>query len=140
MKKEINVVGAVLVKENKILCCQRGPGRSLAYLWEFPGGKIEVGETKIDALARELKEELKISVSIEKNEFAFCRFDYDFGVVHLTTFICHLIDGEPELTEHITIKWLKPKDIGELDWAPADLPTVIKIQKSLKMDGEILYE
>lgn len=55
MKKEINVVGAVLVKDNKILCCQRGPGRNLAHLWEFPGGKIETGETKMEALSRELK-------------------------------------------------------------------------------------
>lgn len=127
MKKEINVVGAVLVKDNKILCCQRGPGRNLAHLWEFPGGKIETGEMKMEALSRELKEELKISVSIENTEFAFCQFEYDFGVVNLTTFVCHLIHGEPKLTEHVAIKWLASKEIKELNWAPADLPTVNKI-------------
>ena len=70
MKKEIRVVGAIIV-EGKILCCQRGPERALANLWEFPGGKIENGETEVQALERELQEELKIEVTIVKEEYAF---------------------------------------------------------------------
>jgi 8-oxo-dGTP diphosphatase len=127
LKKEINVVGAIIIKNKKILCCQRGDERSLANLWEFPGGKIEENETKIQALKRELKEELKIEVSIVEEEFEFCRYEYDFGFVNLTTFICHLESGEPQLTEHKQIKWLTSTDLELLDWAPADIPTVKKL-------------
>lgn len=127
MKKEINVVGAIIIQDGKILCCQRGGDRALANLWEFPGGKIEEGESKVDALKRELKEELKITVDIVEDEYEFCRYEYDFGFVNLTTFICYLKSGEPQLTEHLQIKWLKAKDIGSLEWAPADITTVEKL-------------
>lgn len=127
MKKEINVVGAIIIQDGKILCCQRGKDRALAKLWEFPGGKIEEGESKIDALKRELEEELKITVDIVEDEYEFCRYEYDFGFVNLTTFICYLKSGEPQLTEHLQIKWLKVKDIEFLEWAPADIPTVEKL-------------
>lgn len=127
MKKEIKVVGAIIINNGRILCCQRGPGRALANLWEFPGGKIENNETKIDALRRELKEELKISVDIIEEEYDFYRYEYDFGFVNLTTFICHLTSGEPKLTEHLQIKWLLPSELDSLEWAPADVPTVTKL-------------
>lgn len=127
MKKEINVVGAIIIQDGKILCCQRGKKRALANLWEFPGGKIEAGESKVDALKRELKEELKITVDIVEEEYEFCRYEYDFGFVNLATFICYLKSGEPQLTEHLQIKWLKTKDLGILEWAPADIPTVKKL-------------
>lgn len=129
MKKEIYVVGAIIIKENKILCCQRGPGRALENLWEFPGGKIEENETKIMALSRELNEELKISVTILEEEYEFCRFEYDFGFVNLTTFICQLTSGEPTLTEHVQYRWLERNELTQLDWAPADIPTVNKLVK-----------
>lgn len=128
MKKEIHVVGAVIVRDGKILCCQRGPGKALSLMWEFPGGKIEAGETKIEALERELDEELKITVKIEQEEFAFCRYEYEFGYVNLTTFICYLEQGEPELTEHLQAKWLDRDELISLEWAPADIPTVEKLQ------------
>ncbi|HGW6205315.1 TPA: (deoxy)nucleoside triphosphate pyrophosphohydrolase [Enterococcus faecalis] len=124
MKKEIRVVGAIIVENGKVLCCQRGPERALANLWEFPGGKIENGETEVQALERELQEELKIEVTIVKEEYAFCRYEYDFGFVNLTTFICYLESGEPQLTEHLQIKWLTPNELNQLEWAPADIPTV----------------
>lgn len=127
MKKEINVVGAILIRDGKILCCQRGPGRALENLWEFPGGKIEKHETKVMALKRELQEELKITVSIFEEEYAFCQYEYEFGTVNLTTFICQLIEGEPKLTEHIAIEWLAPDELFHLDWAPADVPSVEKL-------------
>ena len=127
MKKEIHVVGAIIVENGKVLCCQRGPERALANLWEFPGGKIENGETKVQALERELQEELKIEVTIVKEEYAFCRYEYDFGFVNLTTFICYLESGEPQLTEHLQIKWLTPNELNQLEWAPADIPTVEKL-------------
>ena len=127
MKKIINVVGAVLVNNGKILCAKRGETKSLANLWEFPGGKIEQGETAREALQREISEELLITVEVDKEEFEATSYEYDFGIVNLTTFICRLTDGEPTLTEHVEIKWLLPSELKDLEWAPADVPTVDKI-------------
>lgn len=126
MKKDIYVVGAVIIKGNKILCAQRGPGKSLPHKWEFPGGKIELGETPEEALKREIHEEMHCKINIgEKVEHTV--YDYDFGTVHLTTYLCKLIEGKPELTEHIDIKWLEANDLKSLEWAPADIPAIEKL-------------
>lgn len=127
--KKINVVGAVLVENGKILCAQRGEGKSLAYLWEFPGGKIEVGETPQEALIRELQEELMIEVEVQSEKFEETSYQYDFGVVNLTTFICLLKKGTPQLTEHIAVQWLKPAELNKVQWAPADIPAVKKLME-----------
>lgn len=129
MKKEINVVGAIIIKDGKILCAQRGNSKALAYLWEFPGGKIEKGETPREALKRELVEELNIEVFVEQNQFEQTTYEYYFGIVQLTTFICQLKMGEPKLTEHIAIKWLEPSKLSSLEWAPADIPAVEKLNE-----------
>ena len=126
MKKDIHVVGAVIIKNEKILCAQRGPDKSLPYKWEFPGGKIESGETPQEALKREIHEEMHCKIEIgEKVEHTV--YEYDFGIVHLTTYICKLIEGEPVLTEHEEIKWLAPKELEMLDWAPADIPAIERL-------------
>lgn len=129
MKKTINVVGAILIKDGKILCAQRGPDKSLPHLWEFPGGKIEEGETPQMALKRELQEELKIKVEVDDEIYDSVSYEYDFGIVNLSTIISYLKQGEPILTEHTAIKWLKPNEIMQLDWAPADIPTVKKLSQ-----------
>lgn len=123
MKKEIHVVGAVLSLDDKILCAQRGPGKSLAYLWEFPGGKIESNETEKEALEREIREELRCNIKVNE-KITTTRYEYDFGFVNLTTFHCKLIAGIPLLTEHIDVKWLPVQELNTLDWAPADIPTI----------------
>ncbi len=127
--KKINVVGAILIENGKILCAQRGEDKSLAYLWEFPGGKIETGETPQEALIRELQEELMIEVEVEFEKFEETSYQYDFGIVNLTTFICFLKSGTPQLTEHIAVEWLAPKKLNTLEWAPADIPTVEKLME-----------
>ena len=127
--KKINVVGAILVENGKILCAQRGEGKSLAYLWEFPGVKIETGETPQEALIRELQEELMIEVEVEFEKFEETSYQYDFGIVNLTTFICFLKSGTPQLTEHIAVEWLVPKELNKLEWAPADIPAVEKLME-----------
>lgn len=127
--KEINVVGAILVENGKILCAQRGESKSLPYLWEFPGGKIEKGETPQEALIRELKEELLIEVEVQSEKFEETSYQYDFGLVNLTTFICLLKKGTPQLTEHIAVKWLKPAELNKVQWAPADIPAVEKLME-----------
>ncbi|MDT0160672.1 (deoxy)nucleoside triphosphate pyrophosphohydrolase [Bacillus sp. AG4(2022)] len=128
MKKDIHVVGAVIFKDNKILCAQRGKEKSLPLLWEFPGGKIEKGEKPEQALVREIQEEMHCTIDIgEKIEHTV--YEYDFGIVHLTTYYCKLVEGEPVLTEHAAVKWLAPKELPTLEWAPADIPTIEKIAK-----------
>lgn len=128
MKKNIHVVGAVIVENNKILCAQRGTTKSLPLKWEFPGGKIEEGETAQDALRREIDEEMECSVEIgEKVDYTV--HEYDFGIVHLTTFYCNLLEGEPVLTEHVAFKWLPTNELDTLDWAPADIPAIEKLSK-----------
>lgn len=128
-KKHINVVGAVIVKDGEVLCAQRGDG-ALAGMWEFPGGKIEPGETPRHALEREIDEELGCQVRVGE-EVVSTTHEYDFGIVTLTTFYCELIDGTPSLTEHAAVEWREPSRLAELDWAPADIPAVEKIQAEL---------
>lgn len=123
MPREIDVVGAVILRRGQVLCAQRGPGGSLAGLWEFPGGKIEPGETPRQALVREINEELRCEVTVGE-EVTTTRHPYDFGIVTLTTFYCELVSGTPSLTEHAEVRWLSPTELGTLTWAPADIPAV----------------
>ena len=94
MKKQIDVVGAVIVQDGKVLCAQRGPDGSLPYKWEFPGGKVENGESSRDALKREIDEELKCIVKVGE-QVESTTHDYDFATITLTTFYCELLDGRP---------------------------------------------
>lgn len=128
MKKRINVVGAVLTRGDSILAAKRSSTMSLPGLWEFPGGKIELGETPQQALARELEEELLCNVEIGRH-VQTTEHEYDFGVVTLTTFYCTLIAGEPRLTEHAEIRWLPASELDSLEWAPADVPAVIHVMQ-----------
>ncbi|WKA54479.1 (deoxy)nucleoside triphosphate pyrophosphohydrolase [Planococcus shixiaomingii] len=129
MKKNIHVVGAVITDGEKILCAQRGTEKALPGLWEFPGGKIEQGESPQAALKREIQEEMKCIIEIGE-QVEHTVHEYDFGIVHLTTFYCQLVEGVPVLTEHIAIKWLKPHELEKLEWAPADIPAIEKIAKT----------
>lgn len=126
MKKDIHVVGAVIIEKGKILCAQRGRNMSLPLLWEFPGGKIEAGESPKEALQREIKEEILCKIEVGE-QVEHTVYEYDFGIVNLTTFECKLIEGRPILTEHESIKWLEPQELSLLDWAPADIPAINKL-------------
>lgn len=127
MKKSIDVVGAVILADGKVLCAQRGPHGPLGGKWEFPGGKVEGGESPRQALEREIGEELLCVVNVGE-EVTTTRHEYDFAVITLTTFFCQLLHGEPQLTEHSAVEWLSPANLHELDWAPADIPAVHLIQ------------
>jgi len=128
MSKEIAVVGAVIVVDDLILCTRRGTG-PLAGKWEFPGGKIDPGETPQDALVREVREELGCVVGVG-DEVTTTRYAYDFATIALTTFYCTLTEGRPKLTEHTAARWLTPAGLVELDWAPADIPAVRLISQT----------
>lgn len=126
MKKHINVVGAVLIRDGLVLGAQRSELMSLPLLWEFPGGKIEPDESPQLALKRELREELGVQ-AIVGDQVETTEYEYDFGLVTLTTFYCSLAKGEPKLTEHAQIRWFTPAELSALEWAPADIPAVKKI-------------
>ena len=130
MKKQIDVVGAVIIRDGGVLCAQRGPDGKLPGLWEFPGGKVEQGESPREALEREISEELDCVIDVG-GEVTTTTYEYDFGIVTLTTFYCTLKEGEPVLTEHAEVRWVEPRSLGSLDWAPADVPAVEKIHAEL---------
>lgn len=127
MLKRIKVVGAVLVHDGRVFAAKRGPGKSMAGYWEFPGGKVEAGETPEDALARELNEELKIDVSV--GEFLVtATHGTGSAVIELSTYLCDLTAGTPVLTEHSESRWVPAAELSVLTWAPADIPTVELLQ------------
>ena len=138
-KPIIQVVGAAIVNESgEVLCAQRGYG-SLIGKWEFPGGKVEKGESDQEALAREIREELSIKVEVEElidenyNE-------YSDKNINLKVYKCKYISGEISDTEHQALKWMKPGEMESLDWAAADQPIVETYLDSLpkRIDGEPL--
>lgn len=129
--KEVAVVGAAIVRDGTVLCAQRGAHGLLPMLWEFPGGKIEPGESARDALEREIHEELRCQVAVGP-EVTTTVHAYDFATVSLTTFFCSLRDGEPELLEHAQTVWLPPEQLSSLQWAPADVPAVQIVAERLR--------
>lgn len=129
--KKIEVVAAILTHNEKILCAQRAENK-LDYIskkFEFPGGKIELGESKKEALKRELEEELSISPEI--NEL-FITVTHQYPDFELTmhTFMCNVDTKEITLNEHISSKWLKRDELLGLDWAAADIPIVEKLMQN----------
>ena len=122
-KKIINVVAAAIEKDGKFFCAQRPEGKSLGGFWEFPGGKLEEGESPEQALIREIKEELNSEIKIVSyiNEASY---DYDFGTVVTKTYHAKLISGNLELLEHQNSTWLAPHELSTINWAPVDRPAV----------------
>jgi len=126
--KKIEVVAAIIYFKNKILCVQRAENK-LSYIskkFEFPGGKIESGETKEIALKRELIEELSITPKISKSYLTVIHSYPDFELT-MHSFICNAQSKELKLNEHISYVWLGINDLEKLDWAEADIPIVKKL-------------
>ena len=128
MKKQIDVVGAVVIRNGAVLAARRGAQMSLPGKWEFPGGKIEAGERAENALVREMLEELLCPVRVGKH-VTTATHEYDFGVVTISTFYATLINSEPRRTEHSEIRWIPIPDLRSVEWAPADIPTVQRIMR-----------
>ncbi len=127
--KTIRVAAAIIKKDNVIFATQRGYGDFKDY-WEFPGGKIEPGESPEEALHREIMEELKVTVGIDAH---LTRVEYDYPDFHLSMncFLCHLESGELTLTEHEAARWLKAEELEEVGWLPADEAVVEMIRKEV---------
>ena len=127
--KTVRVVAAVIRKDNKIFATQRGYGE-FKDGWEFPGGKIEEGETPEQALAREIKEELDTEIQVGK---LIDTIEYDYPKFHLSMdcFWCEIMQGGLELNEHEAARWLSKEELYSVDWLPADVGVVEKIKKEL---------
>ena len=113
------VVAALIWDDDKFMICQRPARKARGLLWEFVGGKVEIGETKEQALIRECKEELNILLSVG-DVFMNVVHEYPDLTVHLTLFNATIADGEPQKLEHNDIKWITPSDIPNYDFCPAD--------------------
>jgi 8-oxo-dGTP diphosphatase len=127
MKKTVKVVGAIIQNENKeILCALRSKDMTLGKFWEFPGGKIEQGESIGDAIVREIKEELDCTIEFV-DVFHDNTHEYENIIVNLITAQCKLVDGTPKASEHEKLLWLSKDYLESLTWAPADIPTIEKL-------------
>lgn len=123
------MVAAIIFNQGKVLIAQRKSG-DFSGLWEFPGGKIESGETHSEALRRELLEELEISILIDK---FFMTVDYDYSSFHLTMhcYICSVKDKSVVLNDHKQIEWVTIDEIKNYNWLPADIKVVDTLVKKL---------
>jgi len=130
--KHYQVVAAIIINNGKILCMQRNLSKydyvSLKY--EFPGGKIDPGETKEMALSRELREELDLEVEIEK-EFLTVEHEYPDFKITLHSFLCKSPTDKITLKEHLAFQWLSINELDTLDWAAADIPIIKKLKVQL---------
>jgi len=124
----ISVVAAIIIHNNKYLCVRRGEGKFdyISFKWEFPGGKVEEGESLEQAIIREIKEELMINIEVDKLFFTVEHQYPDFYIT-MHSFICHTNTDIIALTEHIVYQWLSSQQLINLDWAAADIPIIKKI-------------
>ena len=130
--KTIRVVAAIIEKDGKIFATQRGYGDYKDW-WEFPGGKIEPGEAPVDALVREIREELKAEIKVGD---LFYIVEYDYPTFHLSMqcFMADIKSGELVLNEHESAKWLPLTDLWQVNWLPADIEVIKAIDNQLQPD------
>ena len=127
--KRIEVVAAVIVRDGEVLATRRGYGEWQGW-WEFPGGKMEAGESPQDALRREIREELDAEIEVGR---LLETVEWDYPAFHLTMhcFICSLVSGSMNLNEHEAAAWLTKENIGSVKWLPADEGLIGRIRQIL---------
>jgi 8-oxo-dGTP diphosphatase len=132
METMVEVVGALIMRGERFMICQRPPHKARGLLWEFVGGKVEVGEGKRDALVRECREEIGVAVTVGEL-FTEVTHEYPDITVHLSIFMATIKDGEgePRLIEHNDIRWIEPSEIPNFDFCPADVEILEKIKAEL---------
>lgn len=126
----IDVVAAVIVKDNKFLITRRAPKLKLEGLWEFPGGKVEPGETPEEALKRELVEELEIETEIG-DYIETSIYEYPNITVKLMAYFATVISGEIKLTVHDKAEWIDISEVENYEFPPADIPFIEKLKEIL---------
>ncbi len=128
--KTVKVVAAILIQDNQIFATQRGYG-DYKGRWEFPGGKLEPDETPEEALIREMREEMETEVTVGER---FDTVEYDYPDFHLSMdcFLCTVKSGNLTLTVHEDARWLSAEKLYSVDWLPADLGLVAKLQRYVK--------
>ncbi len=129
--KHYHVACAILEQEGNVLATQRSASMSLPLKWEFPGGKIQEGESVAECLKRELHEELGIAVAVG-TPLPPTTHRYPVFTVTLYPFRCSIVGGDITLHEHAALAWLPPEELHTLDWAEADLPVIDQYRKSLR--------
>lgn len=127
----IQVVCAIIIKEDKILIAQRSEKMKLPLKWEFPGGKLEAGENEKEALIREIKEELNIEISPSQRISSHIH-DYVSFKINLIAYLCEYISGEIQLSEHKDYKYIPFEELKDHDLAEADIPVIAELQRHLR--------
>ncbi len=127
-KKRVEVVAAVIEFGKLILCMQRGKNKYdyISYKWEFPGGKIEAGETEEQALTREIQEEIQVEIRV-REKLLTVNYEYPDFSLFMHTYRCNVDTTDVCLTEHIAFEWVEPTHLHVFDWAAADIPIVEKL-------------
>jgi 8-oxo-dGTP diphosphatase len=125
------IVGAAIVVDGKVLGCERAEPPESAGRWEFPGGKVEPGESDIDALVRECEEELGVIIGVGT------RVGGDVPLAHgravLRVWLSHIVQGVPQALEHASLRWLAPDEFDSVPWLPADAPIVAELARVLRL-------
>lgn len=129
--KHIEVAAAVIIQDNKVFAAQRGDGGELARKWEFPGGKLEIGERGEDAIIREIFEELETEILVTRH-LVSVEHKYKTFSVTLHGYLCDIVQGELVLNEHLDAKWLGKDQLDSVPWAEADLPIVRAVSALLE--------
>ncbi len=124
----VEVVAALIWRNNRFMICQRPASKARALLWEFAGGKVENGETKEQALIRECREELAVTLSVG-DIFMDVIHEYPDLSVHLTLFNAEISEGVPRTLEHNDIRWIAPEEIQQYDFCPADEEILRKLMQ-----------